>query len=322
MIDEDEHQTEIESNEAEFLEPEKVEAKEEAPEPVELSNDESQLLSDGGLADAPSEEETLKLKYKELKRKVEKERRQLYSQAHQNKLLQQELEAANERARLASEAANFHYASVADGQIAAAEQKLRIAEENGDMDMKIEATKDLQRAIIQKTKSDDYQYQTRMQNEAQQQEAPQQEFIVNPYELNRESVNDWVEDNSQWLNPNSPRYDHGMVSAIDTYVANWNDSLEQAGLREQIGTPEYFRVLNQKISEAQSRRQPQMKQVQRAGAPVRGVSRNNPQTASPKLSRDAQEMMNGLRNYGIKVKDEDLIKHLKKGAEHKAMWGR
>lgn len=327
MIDEENEDHEIVSNEAEHLNPKKVEDEvqesEAETESAPLSQEETTLLSDGGLADAPSEAQELERKYKEVRRKLEKERRESYRKAHQNTVLQQELEAANERARLASEAANFHYASNADQKIAAAEQKIRIAKENGDVDFELEGIKELQRANYEKAKSDDYRYQTQLQQEAYQQEAPQQQQVVSPYELNRDYINDWVEDNNEWLNPRSTRYDNGMVTAVDSYMADWNQRLEENGLRDHIGSPEYFQVLNQKISEAtQNRRQPQMKQVQRAGAPVRGVSRAASSGQTTKLSRDAQEMMNGLRNYGIKVKDEDLVKHLERGAKQKAMWGR
>src|SRR5271154_6781619 len=309
-------------------EPEAEEVEEESP----LSPDEASLLQEdeGGLEEAPDPLELANKKIAELRKKLDKTNRHYGQTRQQAAELQKQLETAKAESKKQAEIANQSIDYEVQQRIIMATKKLKEAKENGDFDAEADAISELQQANITKSKLEDWKFQQRLADEAapNQTQAEEQQFEQsNPYALNSENFSGWLEQNDHWLNPQSPQYNPPLVAGVDKFLVEWNSSLIESGYEEYIGSDEYNQILQQRVDDArtrlntQKRRQPQMKPVQRAGAPVRGSGRTPVGNQPIKLERREYEMLQGLRDHGFKVKTETYLAKKEALANKRGPWG-
>jgi hypothetical protein len=309
---------------------------EEAEEENSLSPDEASLLQEdeGGLEEAPDPLELANKKIAELRKKLDKTNRHYVQTRQQADELQKQLEQTQ---RDMQEQAKISAGNIERGveqRIAMATKKLKEAKENGDIDAETEAISELQQANISKSKIEDHKWQQKLNDDAEaaaiqaqqaQQEGATEEY--DPYYLNKENFNGWLEQNDYWLNPQSPQHNPMLFEGVDRFLSEWNAAIIESGREDYIGSDEYNELLTQRVNEAnaklnaQRRRQPQMKPVQRAGAPVRGPSRAPAGNAPIKLERREYEMLQGLRNHGFKVKTETYLAKKEALANKRGPWG-
>lgn len=317
--------------EYEIIEDQEPEEQEESHSP-ELNQEEAALVEESGLEEAPDEAEILKEKYKNLQKKLYKERKLQGQLKNQNMLLQQEAQAAKNSAKLAAEAAQFHFSSDVEKRISQATQKYKNARELGDTDAETEALMELQQANIAKSKMDDALYHQKLQQEAEEQQFSQQHQpeTPHPYEVNP-AFNDWAEENASWLDPRSPQHDPVLVQGVDKFLTQWNAELIESGYQDYIGSDDYTHILQQRVDEArarmqtpQKRRQPQMRPVDRAAAPIRSGVRTNA-APTPKLTRTEMQMLEGLRAAGYEAKIDSYLKSknkvIEKNKAARGTWG-
>jgi hypothetical protein len=328
--------------EPEYQEPE-IEIIDDEPESEEveeadgkLTEDEASLLQEdeGGLEEAPDPLELANKKIAELRKKLDKTNRHYGQTRQQAADLQKELEQARVFAEKQAQIARNSVEHDVDKQILMATKKLKEAKENGDIDAETAATIELQRANYTKSKMEDYRYQQQLNEDAAAATAQAQQAIeesqepYDPYYFNKENFQGWMDQNDYWLNPQSPQHNPVLFDGVDRFITQWNADIVEQGWESWIGSDEYNQILQQKVDEArtklntQRRRQPQMKPVQRAGAPVRGPSRGAPTGSQPiKLERREHEMLQGLRNHGFKVKTETYLAKKEALANKRGPWG-
>ena len=327
--------------EPEYQEPE-VEIIDDEPEAEEveeessLSPDEASLLQkdEGGLEEAPDPLELANKKIAELRKKLDKTNRHYGQTRNQAAELQRQLEQAQrdmkEQGKINADTVESHL----NQRIAEATRKLKEAKENGDIDAETDAITELQRANITKSKLEDNKWKQKLNDDAeaaaiQNQQAQQSETSeeYDPYYLNKENFNGWLEQNDYWLNPQSPQHNPMLFEGVDRFLTEWNSAIIESGREDYIGSDEYNQLLTQRVNEAnaklnaQRRRQPQMKPVQRAGAPVRGSGRAPVSNTPLKLERREHEMLQGLRNHGFKVKTETYLAKKEALANKRGPWG-
>ena len=177
------------------------------------------------------------------------------------------------------------------------------AEGQADANIEISAANlELQEIRKEKMRSE-YEEKIKQQYPAQQQE-----------EIDPEIIHDWVQENNDWINPQSKNYDSGLRQYIEAIGLQIENELRAKNQTHLIGTSEYIEVLdnhksfflNQRNQAAQTgqntnqNRGLNMRQARGGAAPVRGAGqtqyRNN---KSMDLTPAERAMVESISHTGV-----------------------
>lgn len=127
-------------------------------------------------------------------------------------------------------------------------------------------------------------------------------------------VEEWVQQN-EWINPDSEHYDDWLANQADLYAAQFNQRLIQAGLGDQVASPDYFEIIDNHIAALRAspsnpvnrhsqRRELNMKAPRGAVSGVRGGNDASYAKQTYQISSAEKEI---ARRMGID--DKTYIKH-------------
>jgi hypothetical protein len=235
-----------------------------------------------------------------LKTRLNQIQREKYQALGELARVREELEQTRAQAELSSQAAVAHYDATVETNLAVAKQRLAAAKEAGDPQEEAEATLELARAVNAAEAVKSWKSQEAVRQ--RQQERFAQQTPPDPYESNAPMIDNWLNDNADWVMPNSPHHDARLTQLVDNYTSQWNANLAQNGLAHMIGSPEYLDHLNNYVHQT---RQSMTRNPNTRSAPR--VQNNRTPVAPARNSHQG----GGRETYRLSTDEKQMIRDLK-----------
>jgi len=229
--------------------------------------------------------------------------REKYRAIHQAEKATSEAERWRQKYELMKQMTTRFYDVDVNSRIERAQSAHKLATESGDAEAQTAAIAELTAAQVELQNLNQVKYQ----DEYERSTRPQQ--IQQPVEApDNEIVGEWLQDNHEWINPQSKRYDKELAAFVVDIDRQLSEGLAKIGMQGKIGNSDYFHELDKHKEEfLANRRSPNqnrelnMRQSRGGASPVRnsGQSQNRSQRQEYKLSADEREL---ARASGV---DED-----------------
>jgi hypothetical protein len=299
-------------------------------EQEELENDEleDEIVSDEiyeedqEQEDSPEEEEDNVSETKQRDKaqvRISRLTKERYRAENKAKKYASELELMRQKNQMLSKLAIEQTNLNANARLEKAMAAQKAAYESGDAQAQADATfaisaatSDLQEINKEKDRFD---YEDRVK----QYQQPQQQYE----QPDEEILKEWIEENNDWINPKSRKYDqelHTYIVNVDNALGN---ELKAKGGAHHVGSLEYFDLLenyknaflNQRSQaynarqNTNQRRELNMKPARGGGSPVRNSSQSQHRSSRPTmLSESERAMLETVRHLG--VTEEIFIKSI------------
>lgn len=229
-----------------------------------------------------------------------------------------EVEFWKQKAELSSQASMRQLDSNVNYRLDKAKASQIAAIESGDTQAQVDAMAEVAAATAELHEVNNWKYQDDYEKRARQYQQPEPEHQPDP-----EILNAWYQDNSDWINPSSKRYDRELVEYVgqaDTWLAN---QLRAAGRHREIGGSDYLQeienmkeqFIQHRNQNTNQRRELNMRQPRGGAAPVRNSGQGSARRSSPgeRLSSDQQALARTLGNQ--KVYEQEVARFRKEQQE-------
>ncbi len=288
-----------------------------APEKVFDGTEDLPDESDPDLNFDPEEEfrqnqnqEKPKKKNNPLKARLEQVNHEKFQAIDALNRMQEENERLRQAANISTEAAVKHYLDTATMRLANARRSKADAYESGDTEKILDADTEYQLAINEAQQAQQWKASQEYQaNQARQQQYQEPEVPLNPFQGKERVVSEWLSKN-EWFDRDSENFDDALAAETEIYSARFNQNLINAGYGEQIGTPDYFNVINNHIASLKAQQQPTNRRNLNMSAPRGSVS----------SVRGGGRAFQGAQNQNMQLSpaERDIARRM--GVDDKTMW--
>lgn len=250
--------------------------------------------------------------------------RERYRAIHQAEKAAAEAEAWRQKYEMASQMSTRFYDADVNSRLQKAHEDQVKAIESGDAQAQADSIKEIAAvtAELQDLNKSKYQEQYRQTMMPQQNQEQQYQQIV----PDREVLNEWYQDNHEWINPSSRSFDEDLARHIKTVDEQISQGLIEKGLAGAIGSSDYFNELDKHKEDflanrnkgQNQRRDLNMRQPRGGASPVRSANPTQHRSSRQeyKLSPEEREMAKI-----VGVEEDKFVKEKIKFMREEAMKG-
>jgi hypothetical protein len=262
----------------------------ESSELPDEDNSEDELINTNGIELLSDDTDLVKLEKPSKKNSVWQLKKAKYQARAENAKLREEIAELKNQLNRSVDTGLYHYSKKAELELAQANQRLRNAVENADVEAYNNAVNDVIAATIDLKEAQKININSDPQQQNNFEHDAQAEYV----ELQKEIFTDWMEGHPD-LNKSSRHFNNDIYDKVDRFIVKLNNHLVQNNQQNIYLTDKYFQTVDNYIAQLKKnsvRRSENIQNASRIGSVRNSYSNNIRKTPQEeKLSRDEIELM-------------------------------